>query len=165
MPNHQFAAGYKYANVEKEAKEIFNAVRKLGVSYVNSTLTFGQMSNPQRVRLPFESLLEKSANCIDGTILLASIFENIGLEPLIILVPGHAFLGLRLAPDSRETLFIETTLLGRSKLESLRDWSTAYTAAVKKGTEEYNSYYSQSPNSIRIIDIKKARTNGIYPLQ
>ena len=78
MPGRQFSEGYKFADVQKEAKEIFNAVRKYGVSYVSSDLTFGEMGSAQRVRLPSVSLIEKAANCIDGTVLLASIFENIG---------------------------------------------------------------------------------------
>ena len=81
------------------------------------------------------------------------------------MVPGHAFLGLRLASQSRETLFIETTLLGRSKLESLHDWSTAYTAAVKEGSEKYRRYYQLNPKSVRIIDIAAIRKAGIYPLK
>ncbi len=160
-------AGYLKSSVRAEVKAIFNAVRDIGVSYVNSTVNFGQVGFTQRVRLPRESIAQKSANCIDGAVLLASLFENIGLEPLIILVPGHAFVGVKLAPGAKETLFIETTLLGREMLESILTGETTFDAAVRAANERYIRAYNESrykPDALRIIDIKKTREIGIYPL-
>jgi len=116
------------------------------------------------VRLPQESVLQKSANCIDGAVLFASLFENIGLEPLIVLTPGHAFIGVRLAPNSRETLFIETTLIGRRVMESILTLQSTFDAAVSEANAEYNNAITTDPSSVHIIDIKKERENGIYPL-
>ena len=107
-----------------------------------------------------ESILQKSANCIDGAVLFSSLFENIGLEPLIVLIPGHAFVGVRLAPNSRETLFIETTLVGR-RVISLE---STFNAAVREGNAKFNNLITTDPSSVHIIDIKKERENGIYPL-
>ena len=42
--------------------------------------------------LPRESLADKEANCINGTVLFASLLEGISMSPAIVLVPGHAFL-------------------------------------------------------------------------
>ena len=160
-------SGYLGSNMTEEVKAIFNAVRKTGVSYVNSSVNFGKVGFTQRVRLPKESISQKAANCIDGSVLLASLFENIGLEPLIILVPGHAFVGVRLAPGSKETLFIETTLVGRPWEESFRTLEFTYDAARKAGDASFEKarYESQyKPDALHIIDIKKAREMGIYPL-
>jgi hypothetical protein len=163
MFNHSLA-GYNGNNLMSEIKAIFNAVRNSKVSYVDSHMSFGQVGFTQRVRLPKESILQRSANCIDGTVLFASLFENIGLEPLIILVPGHAFVGVRLAPNSQQTLFIETTLVGRNMLNSILTLKTTFDAAVEEGLTRYNNEMSRNPNEVHIIDIKEARTNGIYPL-
>lgn len=157
-------SGYQNSDVVSQAKAIFNAVRNAQVSYVNSSMSFGTVGFTQRVRLPQESILQKSANCIDGAVLFASLFENIGLEPLIVLIPGHAFVGVRLAPDSRETLFIETTLIGRRVLESILTLQSTFDAAVKEGNAKYNNAITTNPSSVHIIDIKKERENGIYPL-
>ncbi len=151
-------SGYM-GDVESQVRAIFNAVRDIGISYVSSTLAFGQIGFTQRVRLPRESIAQRAMNCIDGAVLFASLFENIGLEPLIILAPSHAFVGVRLFPGSQETLFIETTLVGRPE--------ATFDTAVRVGTEEYMKLLYQSrynPNILRIIDIKKAREMGIYPL-
>ncbi len=156
--------GYQSDDVVPQVKAIFNAVRNYGVSYVSSTMSFGKIGFTQRVRLPRESILDKSANCIDGAVLFASLFENIGFEPVIVLIPGHAFVGVRLAPNSRETLFIETTMVGRSSLTSILTLTKTFDAAVKEGNDEFNKAMQTNPNSVRIVDIKKARENGIYPL-
>ena len=157
-------SGYRSSDLMKEIRAIFNSVRKSKVSYVDSHMSFGEVGFTQRVRLPRESILQKSANCIDGAVLFASLFENIGLEPLIVLIPGHAFVGVRLASNSRETLFIETTTVGRNMMESILTLTKTFDAAVNKALEEYNNAMQQYPNDVRIIDIKNAREMGINPL-
>lgn len=157
-------SGYQNPDVISQVKAIFNAVRNAKVSYVSSIMSFGTIGFTQRVRLPQESILQKSANCIDGAVLLASLFENIGLEPLIVLVPEHAFVGVRLSPNSNETIFIETVLIGRPILQSILTLETAFESAVKEGTNRYNIEMQKNPAQVQIIDIKKERENGIYPL-
>lgn len=157
-------SGYQDPDVVSQVEAIFNAVRNTQVSYVNSSMSFGNVGFTQRVRLPQESILKKSANCIDGAVLFASLFENIGLEPLIVLIPGHAFVGVRLAPNSSETLFIETTLIGRRVLVSILTLESTFDAAVREGNAKYNNAITTDPNSVHLIDIKKERENGIYPL-
>jgi S1-C subfamily serine protease len=65
----------------------------------------------QRCRLVHESLGTANANCIDGTVLLASFFEAIAIESYIVLLPGHALL---CADQGDQFVFIETTALGAS---------------------------------------------------
>jgi len=65
----------------------------------------------QRCRLVHESLGSANANCIDGTILLASFLQAMGIESYIALMPGHALL---CADGVDQWLFIETTNLGAS---------------------------------------------------
>jgi hypothetical protein len=157
--------GYQ-EDVTGQIKAIFNEVRDLGVSYVSSTIDFARLGQSQRVRLPKEVIAQKSANCIDGAVLFASLFENIGLEPLIVLVPGHAFVGVRLAPGSSNVQFIETTMVGRSGLESVLTGERTYKAAMREGDEEFATARiaaQTNPNSVYLVDIKTARDAGIYP--
>lgn len=157
-------AGYNSSDLLKEIKAIFNAVRNAKVSYVNSTVNFGEVGSTQRVRLPKESIIQKSANCIDGAVLFASLFENIGLEPLIILIPGHAIIGVRTSPNSNEAFFIETTMVGRNIMQSILTLESTFKAALNEGSRVYAEALQRDPNSVIIIDIKKARSEGIYPL-
>ena len=160
-------SGYQHANsddVIAQARAIFNAVRNYGVSYVSSTVSCGQAGFAQRVRLPRESIQSKSANCIDGAVLFASLFENIGLEPVIFLVPGHAFVGVKLSQASHQVLFIETTIVGKNICNSILTLTSTFDEAVKEGNKKYTEAINNSPSSVRIIDIKSARGKGIFPL-
>ncbi len=53
----------------------------------------------QIIKLPSEVLAQRSGMCIELTLLLASAVERIGLHAEIIIVPGHAFLGVATTPD------------------------------------------------------------------
>ena len=157
--------GYGSSNVRDEVKAIFNSVSNYEISYVNSDMNFKQVGFSQRVRLPEESISEKSINCIDGAVLFASLFENIGLQPLIILTNNHAFAGVRLAPNSKSILCIETKISGHRMIDSISSFAAAFEAAVKEASNEYNSSVQNDPGALRIIDIKRARAMRIYPLR
>jgi hypothetical protein len=157
--------GYSSSDVREEVKAIFNAVSNYKISYVNSAMYFGQVGFTQRVKLPEESISEKSVNCIDGAVLFASLFENIGLQPLIILTNDHAFAGVRLAPNSKGILCIEITIAGRPMVDSSSSFTAAFEDAVKEATGEYNYSAQNGSGALRIIDIKRARAMRIYPLR
>src|SRR5581483_4432991 len=159
MPNRRLAgyestlaAAAQERSTRLQTRAIYLALQRHGLSYVKSSMTFGKHSNiTERVRLPEESLKRDSANCIDGAVLYASIFENLGMEPVIALVPGHAYVGVRVAPESSTYLYIETALTGRATFEdSLR--------AARFGMARF-------PKSrIRLIPIADARQAGIFPM-
>jgi len=112
------------------------------------------------------------ANCIDGAVLYASLFEAIGLEPVIVLVPGHAFVGVKTSPSSNKYYFLETTLTGRGyglkeNLNRLAKWlltgENDFDTAVRTAGEEFR-YWNSKKKAI-IIDIKRCREIGIYPFE
>jgi hypothetical protein len=105
--------------VETQVKAIFEALKEQGIRYINSTLCFGagQGDMMQRIRLPRESLDTKSANCIDGTVLIASILEAATLSPAIVLIPGHAFLAWERAENTSDWDYLETTMIGSHSFE------------------------------------------------
>jgi hypothetical protein len=137
-----------------QARAIYRALQELGVSYVKSSGTFGAKANSgvtERVRLPYESLARISANCIDGAVLYASLFENLGMETEVVIVPGHAFIGVRLADNSDQYLYLETALTGRAS------FATAVQAA-RRGMIKYSQ--------VRVVrvPINDARQAGIFPM-
>src|SRR5262249_54945250 len=68
--------------------------------------------------MPRVSLSNGSANCIDAAVLFASLFENLGMEAEVVLVPGHAYAGVRTAAASGKFLLIDAALTGRSTFEA-----------------------------------------------
>jgi hypothetical protein len=149
------APGVQEKTTYLEAKAIYQVVQRQGLSYVKSSSTLGAHINSEvteRVRMPAESLRQVSANCIDGVVLYASLFENLGMDPVVLLVPGHAYVGVRLSQDSNRYLYLETALTGRASFE------TAVSAAER-------GLARQKPADVIRIPISGARQAGIYPMQ
>jgi hypothetical protein len=98
------------------------------IRYINSVLTFGAVPGvfQQRVRLPRESLKTRSANCLDGTLLMASLLEAASLNPGIVLVPGHAFLAWETQDGNGVWDYLETTMTG----------AYAFSQAVQAGRKQ-----------------------------
>jgi hypothetical protein len=135
-----------------QAKAVYDAIKQQGVSYVKSSMTFGQNTDvSERVRQPRESLEQSSANCIDGAVVFASAFENLAMDPIVVLVPGHAYVGVRIAQGSARYLFVDTALTGRATFE------TAVKAA-EVGLAKYG------PSQITRIPVDEARAAGIFPM-
>jgi hypothetical protein len=136
----------------EQARAIYQALQERGVSYVKSSTTFGQhLDVSERVRFPNESLNQVSANCIDGVVMFASLFENLGMDPVVVLVPGHAYVGVREAQHSEDYLYLETAITGRATFET----------AVLSASRGLNKF---RPEQILRVPIEQARQEGIYPM-
>ena len=68
----------------------------------------------QHVRTFSDIYKTKQANCVEGTVLMASILTRMGINSYLVTTPSHCFLGFSLDKDGNETAFLETTLLGSS---------------------------------------------------
>lgn len=145
-------AAQQEPETRREAKAIFTALQRMGLSYVKSSATLGDHQGvSERVRMPRVSLTENSANCIDAVVMYASLFENLGMDADIVLVPGHAYVGVRVAEGSPNFLYIDVALTGRSTFE-------AAVASAEKGMA------SHPPSTVTQVMVGKARSAGIYPM-
>jgi hypothetical protein len=125
-------AGYQgeHDEVEAQVGAIFDALKSdANITYVNSVIAFSpdEGSATQRVRLPRESLEEGQANCIDGTVLFASLLEAVSLSAAIVVVPGHAFVGWETWDESDDWHYVETTMINAHTFEEASE-SAAKTA-------------------------------------
>ncbi len=141
----------------------------------------------QTIRPLSQALRTSQANCIDGTVLFASILRKIGIEPIIVLVPGHAFLGFYVDAQQTKPVFLETTMLNDgnnpfnkhapTKLGSAiakfsgndvhmqKSWQS-FVDALNEGQRKYDvalpNFGKQA--GFMIVPIMKARQSGILPL-
>jgi len=138
--------------VRAQLNAIFQALKHSGISYVTSIYTFGDFTgDAQRIRLPQETLTLDTANCIDVSVAFASAVENLGMDPAIVLVPGHAFAGVRLGPDSPDWLYLDLTVLPRGTFQ--------------QGLERAEHWLKKTPPSqVLMVDVAAARALRIYPI-
>ena len=146
--------------VAAQVKAIYDALQRTGITYVNSVLCFGPIPGvfAQRIRLPRESLAQRSANCIDGTVLFASVLEAASLHPAIVLVPGHAFLAWETTEGTNQWEYLETTLLG----------SKSFDKAVEQGcklAQRYQELAKTRPGSFVQLPLQALRAQGIWPME
>lgn len=143
------------AVIRKEVKALYDVISK-DIRYVNRPINFGPSDGiiTQRILTPKETLTQKAGNCLDLSILFASCLESCCIEPLIVLIPGHAFVGWK---GNAINHFIEATYMGN------KDFDHAY----EKGCEEFKEYFSTEDycaDSL-LIDIAKIRVKGISPIR
>jgi hypothetical protein len=151
------------SGVEQQVRAIYDALKAEGIVYVNSVLAFGATKGEyvQRVRLPRESLAHRSANCIDGTVLMASVLEAASLNPGLVLVPGHAFLAWETEAGSGEWDYLETTMIGSQDFDGARQAGQA-TAQLYRTLAEKTG----SQDSFRLLSLAQLRTEfGITPME
>ncbi len=162
--NHQKARDIS----SKQVKAFYNTLKHdAKLHYTNSTINFGKQSGyvTQRVRFPFESLAAQigQSNCIDGAVLLASLLEHVGMEPLIVLIKGHAFVGWRIWKGIDEYDFLETTMIHSHNFEAALAEGNRKHAEAKQRGDNLRAFLD-AQGFMRIVDITYCRSRGIYAL-
>ncbi len=165
------ALGYMGSNpsdllyIKEHVRAIYNYLQQEKMRYVSQAFTSSPLAKSQRVVLPEKVLENKSGNCIDLTVLFASLLEGLGIYSSIFITPQHAFIGwgnLR----SQGGLFLETTVIDGESFEK------ALEIGEKKFKENFlfmgaeiplgNSLTYESKGSV-IVKLHKVRHPSLYP--
>lgn len=151
---------------------VARAVHARGITYANPPAAWAEST--QRIRSAEEVLTERLGTCLDTTVLLASLFEQAGIEAQLWLLRGHIFVGywreerlaslgdVNLRPelasneiDKGDLRLLETTALTEPEYLGLDELHrAAHRAAGGPG----------APAVHTVIDVPGARKAGIYPL-
>ena len=143
--------GTKADTVIDAVQSVYNELQSWHITYVNIASSFFDPSSAQSVRWPRTVRSDLAANCIDGSMLFASILEALQLEPVVVFTPGHAFVGVRQGPGATLLWPVETTMLG----------GASFSSALAEGLAEYND---KTVTHIAEMDIKAARLAGLTPI-
>ena len=171
--------------VYQQVFAIWDVFQRRGFRYSTITITPTTGTNrsisSQTVRLVDDSLRTSQANCIDGSVLFASVLRKVGIDPFLVLTPRHAFLGFYLEPEHRNANYLETTRMGTVDLnESTGDSAfdgvfndrakdsvsyKSFVSAVSFGLAEYKENAGKFPGAnYNLVDIAKERKRGIIPI-
>ena len=73
---------------------VYEAIKERKIGYAIAPPSHTDYDG-QRIRLPHELMAEdaEAGNCIEMSCLFAAVLENLGLNPFLVLVPGHCFAG------------------------------------------------------------------------
>lgn len=155
-----------------EVWSIWYHLQRKGVKYSSITNTSNTLTKiiSQYVRFFSEVYNTNQANCVDGTVFLASILKKLGIDPILVLEPGHMYLGFYAKKNKQSLWVLETTMIG---LINLNNYTSEYAKreaslnsffnALDANSEKYNSnigkmndqsnlfYWSLDVNSLRTI--------------
>jgi len=165
-------AGYQVdaAGVAMQVFAVWNVLQRRHVRYSN--VTTPSASSPsgkvysQAVRFIDESIDSQQANCVDGAVLFASVLYKIGIEPILVVMPGHMFVGYWLDENHNDYCFLETTRIGagrqpRSLSESFAQFNEAVEYANTVFNREVQPAIDQEKVGYFVMEIAEARKAGI----
>jgi hypothetical protein len=179
------------AEVAKQVFAIWAALQKRGIQYSSTTTTPGgsDVVYSQYVRFLDQSITNTQANCVDGSVLFASILRKISIKPFLVTIPGHMYVGFYLNPEKSDFIGLETTVIGAAnaadeersddpkaltslrgkldeKVRGTKEWKT-FAKAIQIATddlEKNKANFEANNANYQLIDLDEARTEGIMPI-
>ncbi|HNV69843.1 MAG TPA: hypothetical protein PKO06_09110 [Candidatus Ozemobacteraceae bacterium] len=180
--------GYQDGDSKEVVRQVFalwHTLRAQGIKYSSITRTPSQSDSvlSQHVRFVDQAIENTQANCVDGSILFASLLSKIDLDPFLVVLPDHAFIGFHLNPDHTEQAFLETTMLSEVSSETAdlfpeldeeltAKWRNSsswreFRRAAADGAEQFEEQKTKLEGSdpmYQVIDLEEARRRGIMPI-
>lgn len=150
-------------DVLDQANAIWVALQRRGITYSSITdTTQGRQVRAQHVRFLDESIVSTQANCVDGSVLLASVLKKIGINAYLVLVPGHCYLAFSLDEKGSQLIGVETTSIGSGA--SLAQAIQAGSSNPENGLHPNLKRFNGTDPQWQLIDLNAAREAGITPL-
>ena len=120
----------------------------------------------QAVRFIDQSVQSQQANCVDGSVLFASLLYKIGIKPALVVIPGHMFVGYSMDQEGRQHQFLETTMIGadphpKSAKESWQQFAAAVNFANQEFAQKARPGLQQHIRGYSVIEIEKMRQAGV----
>jgi len=148
-----------------QVNAIWVALQRRGITYssiTNTTPVKGVYT--QHVRFLDESLNMTQANCVDGSVLMASILKKIEIKPSLVVVPGHCYLAFYSNyPEKGGKLYgIETTMMGSGA--TLEQAMNSATIASPLSLQKNAARFNQENSQYMLVDLEAARNMGIMPI-
>lgn len=105
--------------VDKQVYALWYVLQKRNFRY--SSVSYSSLSSnvvySQRVRTFEDALNSSQINCVDGSVLFASLLRAINITPVLVQMPGHMFVGYYTSQGKKDITFLETTMIGDVDLD------------------------------------------------
>lgn len=105
--------------VDKQVYALWYVLQKRNFKY--SSVSYSSLSSnvvyAQRVRTFEDALNSSQINCVDGSVLFASLLRAINITPVLVQMPSHMFVGYYTDSAKKNLTFLETTMIGDVDLD------------------------------------------------
>ncbi len=106
-------------SVDNQVYALWHVLQKRNFRY--SSVSYSSLSSnvvySQRVRTFDDALNSSQINCVDGSVLFASLLRAINITPVLVQIPGHMFVGYYTDSSRKSLTFLETTMIGDVDLD------------------------------------------------
>lgn len=165
--------------VRAQVRAIWTALSMMGIRYssITASANRSEIAYSQHVRLVGESSKANQANCVDGSVLIASVLEKIGIETDLVKVPGHMYVRFWLDPwegDNKHYCCLETTFLGQGFPPAKSPRKLMIDAADKsyveswtyanKAFDEVRDRFGAESADYKVINVGEGRRRGVIPI-
>ena len=130
--------GKRKDNVDKQVYALWNVLQRRKFRY--SSISYSSLSSnvvyAQRVRTLEDALKSSQVNCVDGSVLFASLLRAVNIDPILVRIPGHMYVGYYTDRSHRQAEFLETTMIGDIDLDDFFPEEKLDSASQGKSQEE-----------------------------
>ncbi len=155
--------------VDQIAHAVYDVLKARGIRYSEPPASWADVG--QKVRTPAEVLLDRVATCLDLVVVMAAVLEQAGVNALLWLVEGHAFLGYWREESSLDgTAQTEVAdVVNRVDLDRIRLVETTLVVRGRPFEEShrppYDGYLAGGLDRVLgVVDVRQARRDRIVPL-
>ena len=157
--------------------------RKFRYSSISYSSLSSNVVYSQRVRTLEDALASSQINCVDGSVLFASLLRAINIDPILVRIPGHMYVGYYTDRNHSQANFLETTMIGDIDLDDFFPEEKLDSTSEGKSQEEmsrltfekskeyaHRKYSADSarihtlPRQYMFLEISKALRRKIQPL-
>lgn len=153
------------------ASALWSAVASLRLTYALPPASFE--TNGQKVRTPGVVLDGRVATCLDTALLFAAGLEQVGLNPILVLTKGHAFVGCWLVPQEFGTLMTDDAIAVRKRIDlgelvvfettlATNKPAASFSQAVEAAKRQIGP--AEEENFVLALDVRRARLQRLRPL-
>ncbi|WP_347958116.1 DUF4011 domain-containing protein [Gordonia aichiensis] len=150
------------------AAAIYAALCVRNIRYINPPASFENTG--QKIRSPQDVLDQRFGTCIDLTILYAACLEQAGLNPLIWIVDGHAFVGFMREDSSlpRPVLDERNSMLNLAESERAVILEASFyggenAPTFREAVDAARTHLQQPLKLMFIVDVRAAGNAGVTP--
>lgn len=149
----------------------YEVLKKMGIAYAVGQASYEEIG--QKIRTPDEITAQKLGNCLDLSCFYAALLEAMGLNPILVLTKGHAYVGCWLIDCTFNNMAEDdSAALNKRCAEGIDEIMlvecTAFTAgdalSFENAVKVAKDRILEDKDFILALDIKRCRGNRVLPL-
>lgn len=156
-------------HVWKQVSAIYSTLLAEGLQYANPPASFG--ADGQKIRSPERILEGRLGTCLDLAMLLAACFEQTGLNAVVLIREGHAWVGVWLIEACFPTALIDDVLAARKRVKSgellvleATALASAQKPSLRRACATGEALLDEDTGFLYAVDIRRARELQIRAL-